>query len=104
MTGAAGATPSHQFSREMGLSHAEFFRSLPAAIGQRPYRREGDRVRVELDDGRQVQFELGPERRRVIALLELPVTDVTFRFHGFDDAALEAFMRHFDLRFQRGGG
>ena len=99
-----GTAPSHDFSREMGLNHAEFFRSLPAAIDHRDYRRDGDRIRVDIDADRYVLFDLGPQGERVIALLRLPVTPVRFRFHGFDEAAFETFMRRFDLCFRRGGG
>ncbi len=99
-----GAAPSHEFSREMGLDHAEFFRSLPAAIGHRDYLRSGNQVRVDLGEARHVVFDLGAERVRAIALLRLPVTPVRFRFYGLDDDAFEAFMRRFDLCFRRGGG
>ena len=99
-----GAAPSHDFNREMGLNHDEFFRSLPAAIDHREYRRDGNQVRVDIDAERYLLFDLGPQGERMIALLRLPVTYVRFRFHGFDDDAFEAFMRRFDLCFRRGGG
>jgi hypothetical protein len=49
-------------------------------------------------------LELGPERERRLGALCLPVTDVQFRFSGFDQASFKAFIERFDLAFQRGGG
>ena len=94
----------HQFTQELGLTHAEFFRSLPAAIEHRDYHVAGDRVQVEYDDGRQVTFVLGPEQRRRIALLSMPYCEIRFEFSGFSDQQLQAFTHRFDLYFRRGGG
>ena len=47
-------------------------------------------------------WQVLPPRR--IALLCIPRLAVAFRFEGVDDAARQAFMRHFDLYTQRGGG
>ena len=88
----------------MGLDHVEFFRSLPPAIDHRPYTRDGNRVLVDIGEGRRVEIELSAERVRAIALLRIPVTDVTLRLHGFDQPASDHFIERFDLAFRRGGG
>ena len=92
-----------RFRREMGLTHAEFFRELPAALAQRDYAVAGARVQVTLGSG-SLRITLGSERVRRIAALRLPCTEVGFVFEGVDAAERERFMRRFDLAFRRGGG
>ena len=87
----------------MGLTHAEFFRELPAALAHRAYVAEGARVRVDLGRGSLV-ITLGSERIRRIAALRLPCTEVGFAFEGVEASEREDFMRRFDLCFRRGGG
>lgn len=91
------------FSREMGLTHAEFFRSLPSAIAHREYTVEGRKVEVDFGE-RRVAIELGEQKNRAIASLNLPYVEVTFSFFDFSDAQRDEFMGRFDLYFRRGGG
>jgi len=91
------------FIREMGLDRAEFLRLLPAAVAPRPYRLEGDSIRVE-DPAGCVRIRLHPTTERRIAGLGLPVTRVEFRFQGLDETARRIFMEQFGRHFQRGGG
>lgn len=89
----------------MGLSHADFFRTLPAAMGEHAYCVDGVQVHSGDASGpRQLLIELQPERERRIALLSVPTTDVRFCFRGYDQAAVKAFMDFFMSRYQRGGG
>lgn len=90
-------------TREMGLSHAEFWRTLPRALEGRPYQRDGNTIAIR-DCQRQLTIHLGPEGKRRIALLQLPVTRVTFAFSGYTAADMDAFMQRFSRYFQRGGG
>lgn len=89
--------------REMGLSHAEFFRSLPAVVGGRECRVDGATVTIQEPEG-TVVIRLSAEAERRIALIRLPVTHVTFEFPDHDPAAAAAFMRRFERHYQRGGG
>ena len=91
------------FTKNFGLTHAEFFRSLPSAIENHPFRIEGQRVTIDYDN-RSVEIELGVQQVRKIALLEIPYTDLRFTFKGFDQQEMDAFMHRFDLYFRRGGG
>ena len=86
----------------MGLTHAEFFRSLPPAIDH-PYTVEGRRVVVEHGSG-HVELELGPQQDRRIASLRLPYVVVRFTFAGVPEAERTQFMARFERYFQRGGG
>lgn len=88
---------------EMGLTHAEFFRTLPAALDGRPYRIEDAIVSID-DQGRTVTIRLAPESVRRIALLQVPVTRVEFVFDGHQPEQIESFMSRFARYYQRGGG
>ncbi len=92
-----------RFTREMGLTHAEFFRSLPSAIARRDYTVEDGEIGIDFG-GRRVTIELGEQKARAIASLNLPYVEVTFRFFDFSDAERNEFMERFDLYFRRGGG
>ncbi|ASJ70184.1 hypothetical protein IMCC3135_00290 [Granulosicoccus antarcticus IMCC3135] len=91
------------YSREMGLTHADFWRLLPRAMGKQPYTLNGDTVQTTVDTG-TLEITLGPPEERRIALLRLPYSVVSFRFVGVDEVQQLAFKAHFDLHFQRGGG
>ena len=89
--------------KEMGISHAEFFRILPAALpGFHLTLKDGI---VDANDGeRRVEISLAPEGRRRIALLELPVTRVRLVLRGYGNEEAGAVVTRFDRAFQRGGG
>ena len=94
---------SDSFDREMGCTEAEWLGWLPAAIGDKPWSRDGTVVNASIGEGRLVlSWQTGTPR--VIALLRLPRLLVSFRFAGVDDAQRYAFMKRFDLYMQRGGG
>lgn len=95
--------PVIAYSREMGLTHADFWRLLPRAMGDHPYTISGNSVRASVDEG-QLDITLGPPEERRIALLRLPYSVVSFSFAGVGEVRQQAFKAHFDLHFQRGGG
>ena len=92
-----------RFSRDMGITHSEFFRTLPAALPALPYTVQGRYVIVH-DDTRRLVISLSPEGRRRIAALSLPTTQVHFTFSGYSQQDIEQFIARFDRAFQRGGG
>lgn len=92
-----------QYSREMGLTHDDFFRLLPRAMGTHPYTTTGNVVNAVVHGGK-LCIELGPTLIRKIALLEIPYSVVTFTFDDVTEAQQTTFKKHFDLHFQRGGG
>jgi hypothetical protein len=87
----------------MGLTHADFFRSLPSAMGDHSYRVEGNTVYGEVFDG-SVEIHIGEPKVRRIALMAIPYSTVSFLFRGVSAEQQQQFKTHFDLRFQRGGG
>ena len=90
-------------SREMGLTHAEFFRTLPSAMGDLGYRIEEEKVVAENKPYR-LTIRLDSQQERRIALLRIPYTRVHFDFEGYQQEEIDAFMAYFESRFQRGGG
>jgi len=97
------AEPDRHYSREMGLTHADFWRLLPRAMGEYPYQTKGNTVHAEIAEG-TLDIVLGAQQIRIIALLHLPYAEVSFTFHGVSEQGQQAFKKHFDLYFQRGGG
>jgi len=98
-----GNADSGCLEREMGLDHADFWRLLPRAVGDRPWRADGHRAVIDVGAGR-VEIELGREGVRRIALMAIPVTPVTICWQDVDDVTFSAFLERFDRYFQRGGG
>ena len=98
-----GSPHNVSFTRELGLTHAEFYRSLPAAIAHRAFTTEGNQVRIE-DGARIVTIDLGPQRYRPIASLRMPYVEATFTFVGYAESDRRQFMERFERYFQRGGG
>jgi hypothetical protein len=92
-----------RFSSEMGITHAEFFRLLPAAIAGHSYTLQPDEVLIT-DGDRYITITLSQESRRIIGRLSLPATRVDFTFSGYAKPEADTFMAQFKLHFQRGGG
>ncbi len=87
----------------MALTHGDFFRIIPRALGTGDFRKTGAKV-THLDGERRLEITLGPERTRRIAQIAIPVTDVRLEFSGYTDAEAEAALKLFDRMFQKGGG
>jgi len=92
-----------KYDDDMGLTHADFFRLVPSAMGEHPHRVEGMKVYGEIGSG-SVEITLGAQRERQIALMRIPHALVSFHFRGVTKSEQEEFKAYFDLRFQRGGG
>ena len=109
-----------RFEREMGCSEVEWLRWLPEAIGAHEWSLQGRSACVEFDQAcagpqayaiaaaallkPRLELSWQPLPPRSIALLTLPRLQVSFAFHGLDEAGRQHFMRRFDLYLQRGGG
>jgi sulfur-carrier protein len=90
-------------TKDMAVTHAEFFRLLPTALDARPFKRTGNRIVLE-DKGRRLDIGLGTERTRQVAGLKLPATDVSLAFTGYDKTEIAAALRLFERTYQKGGG
>ena len=89
--------------KEMSISHRDFFRILPSALGTNDFRVEGSAVYLG-QGSRRLEILLSPETHRSIALLSLPVTHVSLQFVGYGADEAAAALGRFDRAFQRGGG
>ena len=95
--------PDIHYSSELGITHADFFRYLPKAMGEHEYRIDGTTVYGKVFDG-TVEISIGEPQERRIALVCIPYAEVSFLFRGVTAEQYKVFKQHFDLRFQRGGG
>lgn len=87
----------------MALTAGEFTASLTALFGALDAP-EWPLVRHAVGSG-EVQIRFEPLASvRLGGLLELPRARVTLSFEGVGEADRQAFMRRFDVAFQRGGG
>jgi len=56
-------SPDIQYTDDMGLTHADFFRLVPAAMGEHAHRIEGNKVFGEVHQG-TVEITLGEQQER----------------------------------------
>ncbi len=90
-------------TKEMGLTHREFYRTFASVAGTWAWQVSDDVVTLHHPVG-PVTIYLEPERRRTIAKVSLPATTLRFEFATRDPSDVDAFMKRFDMHFRRGGG
>ena len=92
-----------EFQREQGITEADWLQLLPRAVQGHALTLAPGRAEVTLGaGGLHLHWTVMPPRQ--IALVRLPRLAVHYRFDNVDDAERHAFMKHFDLTIQRGGG
>lgn len=91
------------FHKEMGFTHADFFRDIVRVLGSGNYQQTDNGVIAE-DGDKRLQIVISEQGQRKIALIVLPVTHVTFTFEGYGDDEITAFFVLFDRVYRRGGG
>lgn len=90
--------------KEMGITHKDFYSELPNLLNDIPYHQSEEIIKFQLN-GKNIEIILGPEKVRELGKsLRLPVTFVALRFFGFSEEEIKGFIRHFDLKFMKGGG
>jgi len=87
----------------MSISHDDFFRILPKALGSHQFKQANNVITVSLGGG-EIRIILSKERQRQIASLSLPVTQVTFQLKNVAESTKNEFFRQFDRAYHRGGG
>lgn len=87
----------------MSISHSEFLRLLHRALDGFDYHIDGSRIYAHQGTCR-ISIRLGKERERRIAMLTMPVTEVTIELTGFSEVEGRAFLERFDRAYRRGGG
>ncbi len=103
MGGDSAESKEVRVTKDMALSHADFFRILPGLLDGEAYEIDGNKVRVARGPG-QIEIRLSPEGHRQMAALRLPRTQIELRFRSCSLQAVETFLADFDLRYRRGGG
>jgi hypothetical protein len=90
--------------KEMGITHGDFYGELPNLLDGIPYQRVDDTIKFQLH-GKHIEIILSPEGARELSRsVRLPVTIVTLRFFDFSETQIADFIKHFNLRFMKGGG
>ena len=98
------AAESVRVSKEMGVSHREFFRILPRVLAGVAHAIEGRRIVAE-SAGRRLEIQLSEEgERRLSPVVAMPVTRVELDFSGYSEAERSAFLARFEREFFKGGG
>jgi len=98
-----GELPDITYTDDMAVTHADFLRLVPSAMGEHPFRIEGMTVYGKINNG-TVEIAVGEQQERRIALMRISHALVRFHFRGVTQAEQADFKTYFDLRFQRGGG
>ena len=91
------------YTRQMAVTHKDFFRILPRAMGQHDYSIDNNTVHASIGDG-SVTITIGEQQVRRIALMAIDYCDVDFRFDNLDEQQIVDFQAHFELYYRRGGG
>jgi hypothetical protein len=89
--------------KEIGVTHADFLRTLPEALGSVAYRQDGLHI-VQESEGRRLEIVLAPQEERRLGAMRLPVTRVELVFHGHTPAERAAALERFQRAFLRSGG
>ena len=92
-----------EIHREMGFGHSDVLRLLPSALTDHTYSIADNQIVIAAGEQR-VEIELEPEGERQIATMRVPVTTLHFRFAGYQQSEINAFMTRFLRAFQGGGG
>jgi hypothetical protein len=90
--------------KEMGITHADFYGSLPGLLNDIPYQQNEDTIAFKFYD-KDMEIQLEPEGvREVTRSMRLPVTLVNLRFFDFSKEEVAGFIKLFNLKFMKGGG
>lgn len=90
--------------KEMGITHKEFYGELTALLDGIPYDQKKDTIKFQLN-GKKAEIKLGQEGSRKLGRsLQMPVTPVTLRFFDCSVEEINAFIKHFNLKYMKGGG
>lgn len=93
----------HVVEKEMAVTHRDFLRLLPKAVGDSDIQVDGGRIRV--GSGRRLlRIDLSEESVRQIANLKIPLTRVKLTFSGYGEDDIAAALEQFWRAFQKGGG
>lgn len=88
----------------MGITHKDFYGELPNLLNDIPYQHIKDTIKFQINR-KNIEIILGPEGFRELGRsMRLPVTVITLHFFDFSEEEVSAFIKHFNLKFMKGGG
>ena len=90
--------------KQMGITHSEFMRLLPRALGSEDYIVNDKVIDYSPKTDASFNIKLGTESVRQIALMKMPTMPVTLTISVIDDDEREVMLLRFDRAYQRGGG
>ncbi len=90
-------------NREMTITHADFMRILPKALGSDEYTVK-DREIHYVGDTWGMTIKLSVEQQWGIGALTLPRLQVHIAINGCNESEAKAVLKRFDQCYQRGGG
>ena len=99
-----------QIERDMGITHSDFFRTLPQALKAYTWKRQANTpiVTVELlstnTESSTIIIALSPQKQFALGSLLLPMTHVVFQLKNVVKKTQKEFFQAFDTAYQRGGG
>ena len=90
--------------KEMGITHKEFYGEIPALLEGIPYDQGKDTIKFQLDH-KNVEITIGPQGARHLGQsVTMPITPVTLCFFDFTNDEVSRFIKHFNLKYMKGGG
>lgn len=84
-------------------THAEFMRTLPNAVNNRPYEIIDNKVIVH-DDSKTVNITIHDQPIKHLGSLELPMEEITFEFEGYTEGDVDSFMKNYMAHNLKCGG
>ena len=93
----------YTYRREMTITHADFFRLLPRALGSENFSREENEM-TYINGKFSMQVSISPQSKWSIGALSLPKTQVVITMNGCDDQEAQDRIQKFDQAYQKGGG
>ena len=90
--------------KEMGITHKDFYAELPNLLNDIPYQQSDGTISFQINS-KKVEIIIAPEGvRKLGQSVQLPVTLVTLLFFDFSKEEIESFIKHYNLKFMKGGG
>ena len=90
-------------THEMQASLKECLRELVHAVGHLDFELKGNKVLVQ-DQDRTLVINLKYEGERHLGSLDLPMTEVSYVFIGYNEQEMSEFMKHLSKHLLRAGG
>ena len=99
----AGVQPTI-VKKEMGLTLKDFYGEVPALLEGIPYDQGKDTIKFQFNH-KNIEIILGPEgSRKLSRSMTMPVTPVTLCFFDCSAEEINTFIKHFNLKYMKGGG